>query len=213
MELSNLSNKELKNILRENSVKNYSKLNKKDLVKKVNQLIKAQNGGKSGKGKNGKKKKYILNDFIRGGSNAPGTSTAPDATGTPAANTVTGATGATGTPAANTVTGATGTPGIPAAASETISQNAAVTGSTGAIQQTSSQNPTKKNNNNQKSSVSASKLNSQLSSNSLQPSSPELSKQELTEIEKNEEQRQINAAKNASLQKNQNNGCGPCSIL
>jgi len=198
MELSNLSNKELKNILRENSVKNYSKLNKKDLVKKVNQLIKAQNGGKSGKGKNGKKKKYILNDFIRGGSNAPGTSTAPDATGTPAAN---------------TVTGATGTPGIPAAASETISQNAAVTGSTGAIQQTSSQNPTKKNNNNQKSSVSASKLNSQLSSNSLQPSSPELSKQELTEIEKNEEQRQINAAKNASLQKNQNNGCGPCSIL
>ena len=226
MELSNLSNKELKNILRENSVKNYSKLNKKDLVKKVNQLIKAQNGGKSGKGKNGKKKKYILNDFIRGGTPAAnivtGATGATGTPGTPAANTVTGATGATGTPgtpAANTVTGATGatgTLGTPAAASETISQNAAVAANavtSNAIQQTSSQNPTKKNNNNQKSSVSASKLNSQLSSNSLQPSAPELSNQELTKLEKNEEQRQINAAKNASLQKNQNNGCGPCSIL
>jgi hypothetical protein len=63
MVLSELTNKELKSILRENDVRNYSKLNKKDLVKKVNQLIKAQNGGKSGKGKNGKKK-YRL----RGGS-------------------------------------------------------------------------------------------------------------------------------------------------
>ena len=52
MELSKLSNKELKGILRENQVKNYSKLNKKELVKKVNQLTREQNGGKSGKGKN-----------------------------------------------------------------------------------------------------------------------------------------------------------------
>jgi hypothetical protein len=57
MELSELTNKELKNILRQNNVKNYSKLNKKDLVKKVNQLIKEQNGGK---------KIYKLNELIGG---------------------------------------------------------------------------------------------------------------------------------------------------
>ena len=39
MELSELTNKELKNILRQNQVKNYSKLNKKNLLKKVNELI------------------------------------------------------------------------------------------------------------------------------------------------------------------------------
>jgi hypothetical protein len=55
-----LSNKELKNILRENQVKNYSKLNKKELVKKVNQLIREQNGGKSGK------RKYKLKELIGG---------------------------------------------------------------------------------------------------------------------------------------------------
>ena len=66
MELSELTNKELKGILRENQVKNYSKLNKKELVKKVNQLTREQNGGKSGKGKNGKKKKYTLKDLIGG---------------------------------------------------------------------------------------------------------------------------------------------------
>jgi len=60
MELSELTNRELKNILRQNQVKNYSKLNKKELVKKVNQLIKAQNGGKSGE------KKYTLKDLIGG---------------------------------------------------------------------------------------------------------------------------------------------------
>jgi hypothetical protein len=65
MVLSELTNKELKSILRENDVRNYSKLNKKNLVKKVNQLIKAQNGGgkKSGKGKN---KKYTLRELIGG---------------------------------------------------------------------------------------------------------------------------------------------------
>ena len=63
MEFSELTNKELKGILRENQVKNYSNLNKKELIKKVNQLTREQNGGKSGKGKNGKKK-YRL----RGGS-------------------------------------------------------------------------------------------------------------------------------------------------
>jgi len=57
MGLSELTNRELKNILRENQVKNYSKFNKKDLVKKVNQLIKEQNGGK---------KKYKLNELIGG---------------------------------------------------------------------------------------------------------------------------------------------------
>jgi hypothetical protein len=38
MELLELTNKELKSIFRENDVRNYSKLNKKDLFKKVNQL-------------------------------------------------------------------------------------------------------------------------------------------------------------------------------
>jgi len=60
MEFSELSNKELKNILRENQVKNYSKLNKKELVKKVNQLIREQNGGKSGK------RKYKLKELVGG---------------------------------------------------------------------------------------------------------------------------------------------------
>jgi hypothetical protein len=66
MELSGLTNKELKSILRENQVKNYSNLHKKELVKKVNQLTREQNGGKSGKGKNCKKKKYTLKDLIGG---------------------------------------------------------------------------------------------------------------------------------------------------
>ena len=65
MGLSDLTNKELKNILRQNNVKNYSKFNKKDLVKMVNQLINAQNGGKNGKKKNGKNK-YKLKDLIGG---------------------------------------------------------------------------------------------------------------------------------------------------
>jgi hypothetical protein len=65
MGLSDLTNKELKNILRENDVKNYSKFNKKDLVKMVNQLINAQNGGKNEKIKNGKKK-YKLKELIGG---------------------------------------------------------------------------------------------------------------------------------------------------
>ena len=66
MEFSELTNKELKGILRENQVKNYSNLNKKELVKKVKQLTREQNGGKSGKGKNGKKKKYTLKDLFGG---------------------------------------------------------------------------------------------------------------------------------------------------
>ena len=52
MGLSELTNKELKNILRENQVKNYSKLNKKDLIKKVNKWIKQQNGGQEGSQQN-----------------------------------------------------------------------------------------------------------------------------------------------------------------
>ena len=86
MVLSELTNKELKGILRENDVRNYSKMNKKGLLKKVNQLIKAQNGGNSGKGKNGKKKKYTLKDFI--GGRDPTDPTAPPAApavGTPPA--------------------------------------------------------------------------------------------------------------------------------
>jgi len=59
MRLSDLTNKELKNILRQKNVKNYSKFNKKDLVKMVNQLINAQNGGK---------KKYKLKELIGGES-------------------------------------------------------------------------------------------------------------------------------------------------
>ena len=65
MGLSDLTNKELKNILRQNNVKNYSKFNKKDLVKMVNQLINAQNGGKNEKINNGKKK-YKLKELIGG---------------------------------------------------------------------------------------------------------------------------------------------------
>ena len=76
MEFSELTNIELKSILRENQVKNYSKLNKKDLLKKLNQLIKAQNGGNSGKRNNRKngKKKYKLKQLIGGGPpEEPGT--------------------------------------------------------------------------------------------------------------------------------------------
>ena len=62
-ELTELTNRELKNILRENQIKNYSKLNKKDLVKKVNNLLNSQNGGKK------KNKKYTLKKLIGG---APG---------------------------------------------------------------------------------------------------------------------------------------------
>ena len=71
MVLSELTNKELKGILRENDARNYSKLNKKNLVKKVNQLIKTQNGGS--------KKKYRL----RGGSPRKGNqgATTPARTG------------------------------------------------------------------------------------------------------------------------------------
>lgn len=73
MELSELTNTELKSILRENQVKNYSKLNKKDLVKKLNQLIKEQNSGKRNNRKNGKKK-YKLKQLIGGGPpGEPGT--------------------------------------------------------------------------------------------------------------------------------------------
>jgi hypothetical protein len=84
MEFSELTNIELKSILRENQVKNYSKLNKKDLVKKLNQLIKAQNGGNSGKRNNRKngKKKYKLKQLIGGGP--------PGEPGTPADSTPNG---------------------------------------------------------------------------------------------------------------------------
>jgi len=52
-ELLKLTNRELKNILRENSIKNYSKLNKKDLVNKVNKILNIQQkGGKKYKLKN-----------------------------------------------------------------------------------------------------------------------------------------------------------------
>ena len=86
MEFSELTNTELKSILRENQVKNYSKLNKKDLVKKLNQLIKAQNGGNSGKRNNRKngKKKYKLKQLIGGGSPVEGT---PGEPGEPADST------------------------------------------------------------------------------------------------------------------------------
>jgi len=69
MVLSELTNKELKGILQQNNVKNYSKLNKKNLVKKVNQLINAQNGGGKRSGK-GKTKKYTLKELI-GGNGTP----------------------------------------------------------------------------------------------------------------------------------------------
>jgi hypothetical protein len=63
MGLSELTNRELKNILRQNNVKNFSKLNKKDLVKKVNKLLNSQNSGNSNKMIN---KKYTLKELIGG---------------------------------------------------------------------------------------------------------------------------------------------------
>ena len=63
LELTELTNRELKNILRENQIKNYSKLNKKNLVKKVNKLLNSQNGGKSWNKKN---KKNTLKELMGG---------------------------------------------------------------------------------------------------------------------------------------------------
>jgi hypothetical protein len=65
MELSELTNRELKNILRQNNIKNYSKLNKKELVKKVNKLIKVKNGGNQNK-------KYTFKNLV-GGTKEPST--------------------------------------------------------------------------------------------------------------------------------------------
>ena len=48
IELSKFRNKELIDILKKNNIKNYSKLNKKDLIKKVKHLINNQNGGSPG---------------------------------------------------------------------------------------------------------------------------------------------------------------------
>ena len=45
IELYEFTNKKLRDILKKNQVKNYSKMNKKDLIKKVNQLTNSQNGG------------------------------------------------------------------------------------------------------------------------------------------------------------------------
>jgi len=64
LELSKMTNRELKNILRDNQIKNYSKLNKKDLVKKVNKLINNQSGRKNGG--NAKNKKYTLKELVGG---------------------------------------------------------------------------------------------------------------------------------------------------
>jgi hypothetical protein len=63
LELSKLTNRELKNILRDNQIKNYSKLNKKNLVKKVNQFINKQSGGNSNRRNN---KKYTLKELVGG---------------------------------------------------------------------------------------------------------------------------------------------------
>lgn len=75
MVLSELTNKELKSILRENDVRNYSKLNKKGLLKKVTQLIKVQNGGSKKSGKVGNKKDTLM-ELIGG---EPTTSATPPA--------------------------------------------------------------------------------------------------------------------------------------
>ena len=63
LELSKLTNRELKNILHDNQIKNYSKLNKKNLVKKVNQFINKQSGGNSSRRNN---KKYTLKELVGG---------------------------------------------------------------------------------------------------------------------------------------------------
>lgn len=68
MELSELTNRELKNILRQNNIKNYSKLNKKELVKKVNKLIKVKNGGNQNKKNN-------LKNLVGGDEDNPAEST------------------------------------------------------------------------------------------------------------------------------------------
>ena len=125
MVLSELTNKELKGILRENDVRNYSKMNKKGLLKKVKQLIKAQNGGKDGKGKNGKKKKYTLKDFIGGAppadppTGAPGDPAAPVPPADPPAGALPAAAPAANGPVAGDPVSANGAPvsanGAPAA--------------------------------------------------------------------------------------------------
>lgn len=80
MELSELTNRELKNILRQNNIKNYSKLNKKELVKKVNKLIKVKNGGNQNK-------KYTFKN-LSGGENGdtPAESSNPSSLGSATSN-------------------------------------------------------------------------------------------------------------------------------
>ena len=188
MVLSELTNKELKGILRENNVRNYSKLNKKNLVKKVNQLIKAQNGGgkKSGKGEN---KKYTLKELI-GGTGVLGPNGKPVANGSqPAANgsqpaAATRANGAQ--PAAATKANGAQPNGQPLSEAETVA------------------NP----------NISSPAPAILAGSNSA--TAPLLNKNEERRLANNEEARQLSKAKNLSLQNINNkpkDECGACSIL
>ena len=213
MEFSELTNKELKCILRENQVKNYSNLSKKELVKKVNNLIKVQNGGKSGKGKNGKKKKYTLKDLI--GAGPPGMPTNENSKNLPNFK----------------ITPSPPPPPPPLKNQATLNAKAA----TGSSQNSAPSNPIVataplQNSVQQNAQVASQNLvqqNAQVASqnsatlNPIVATAPALSKNEIKEQENREFNRQTNEAKRASLENKGNNKgnnkgkneCGTCSIL
>jgi hypothetical protein len=190
MEFSELTNKELKGILRENQVKNYSNLNKKELVKKVNNLIKVQNGGKSGKGKNGKKKKYKLKDLIGAGPPAP-----PSPSPSPAI------------PAA---------PNYNISNSSTINYSLL---NSNIPRSNSATAPLKNSETSNVQAVTAPLKNSAtLNARAATATAPAFSKNEIKRLENNEEARQLKEATRLSLENQVNNNkgkneCGACSIL
>ena len=207
MVLSELTNKELKGILRENNVRNYSKLNKKNLVKKVNQLIKAQHGGGKKSGKDGNKK-YTWRKLIGG---APGLNqngkplpkaenvAATRANGQPLPKAETVANG----PQSAAATRANGQP-LPEAVNRANSNNSSSAGINYSIPNSSAPNYSLINN------------NARIPKPITVSAPPALSEAEEQE-QINEEARQINEAKRQSLQNINNkkkvDECGSmCSI-
>lgn len=209
MEFSELTNKELKGILRENQVKNYSNLNKKELIKKVNNLIKVQNGGKSGKGKNGKKKKYTLKDLI-GGDETPGEPPVP----------LTGVNSKILPNVINTGIAPLPPPNPPLAPNQVETKELIVNDAPG----NAPVNAKVKAPGNAPGNASREK-NATATPNSIVATAPPLSQNEIKKLENNEEARQLNEAKKLSLENqllkkpsNQvnnkgKNECGACSIL
>ena len=186
-ELTELTNRELKNILRENQIKNYSKLNKKDLVKKVNQLIKAQNGEKSGKRKN-INKKYTLKELI-GGVRGVSESLLSNTNNQP------------------TIYSRESMDYVPPSVKNIPITQKEKNNALLQQQQQQQQQQQPEQLNQQQQQQQPEQLTQQ---QEKIPSAPFLSKNEKKKLENNEEARQINEAKKASLQKEE--GCGACSI-